>query len=347
MSSESDSPTPANNKRLHTESPLKEEKDLKVQKVSPGNVSMAELAVLTTELKRMSNKMDQQTERLEDALGRVKTEISGEIGRLSESVGRLNTQVELQAKEIKSVKTHVGLLQKAVSDDRGRISTLESKVETLARKAVDMEDRSRRNNVRLVGLAEGAEGSDAVGFLRINLSIWFPSMKDRLIEVDRAHRVYGAGAQNTGRSRTLIFRLLRWQDRDAILTAAKKRVPPIRHGNSNLLFFADYSTATTAKRKTFSSAMRLAHDKDLRPFLIYPATLKLRLGSGPKLFDDAASALVFIHQQPPASDATGNATERREKARRNLFTGGSRAAAPESGQIQEMDVHGEDVAVDQ
>ena len=97
MSCGSDSSTPSNNKRLHTELPLKEEKDLNVQKVSPGTVSMAELAVLTMELKCMSNKMDQQTELLEEALCRVKTEISGEIGQLSESVGRLNAQVELQA----------------------------------------------------------------------------------------------------------------------------------------------------------------------------------------------------------------------------------------------------------
>ncbi len=39
-----------------------------------------------------------------------------------------------------------------------------------------MEDRIRRNNVRLVGLPEGVEGSNAAGF--------------RDIEIDRAHRVY-------------------------------------------------------------------------------------------------------------------------------------------------------------
>ena len=80
--------------------------------------------------------------------------------------------------------------------------------------------------------------------------------------------------------------------------------------------------------------MKIAHDKDLRPFLIYPATLKLRLVTGPKLFDDAASAMDFIHRQPPASGDTDNAPERRGKARRNLFVGESGSAAPESGQMQ-------------
>ncbi len=34
-------------------------------------------------------------------------------------------------------------------------------------KMTDMEDRCRRNNVRLVGLPEGMEGPDAAGFLRV------------------------------------------------------------------------------------------------------------------------------------------------------------------------------------
>ncbi len=51
----------------------------------------------------------------------------------------------------------------------------------------DMEDRCRRNNVRLVGLPEGMEGPDAAGFLRVNLSKWIPSLRGRDIEIDRAH----------------------------------------------------------------------------------------------------------------------------------------------------------------
>ncbi len=48
-----------------------------------------------------------------------------------------------------------------------------------------MEDKSRRNNIRLVGLPEGVEGSDVAGFLRINLSKWIPSLKDRNIEIEK------------------------------------------------------------------------------------------------------------------------------------------------------------------
>lgn len=340
MLSEGDSSNPGSIKRLHSDSPLKEEKGLKVQKVGLGEANMDDIAMLATEMKRMNGKMDQQTERLEDALRRVKTELSGEIGQLGESVGKLQAQVDLQAKEIESVKSQVGMVQTVATEDRARITALEAKVGALTHKTIDMEDRSRRNNVRLIGLAEGAEGTDAVGFLQTNLPKWFPSMKGRLIEVDRAHRVYGGGTQNAERPRSLIFRLLRWRDRDAILTAAKKRGPPVRYGNSNLLFFADYSASTTAKRKTFGPAMKMAHGKGFRPFLVYPATLKIRLGTGPKLFDDPASALEFIRRQPPAGDNTGTRTAW-DGARRNLFTDGPRDA--ETARVQEAGTHVEDI----
>ncbi len=43
----------------------------------------------------------------------------------------------------------------------------------------DIGDGGRRNDVRLVGLPEGAEGTNAAGFLRVDLSKWIPSLRGR------------------------------------------------------------------------------------------------------------------------------------------------------------------------
>ncbi len=48
--------------------------------------------------------------------------------------------------------------------------------------------------------------------MAFNLSKWIPSLRDRNIEIDRAHRVYD-GRKNSDRLRTLIFCVLRWHDR--------------------------------------------------------------------------------------------------------------------------------------
>ncbi len=114
----------------------------------------------------------------------------------------------------------------------------------------DMEDRCRRNNVRLVGLPEGMEGPDAAGF-RVNLSKWIPSLRGRDIEIDRAHRVYDGG-RGSDRPHTLIFRVLRWHDRSDILKGARQAYP-VKCAQSNvpLLFFPDFSPATVIRRKAF------------------------------------------------------------------------------------------------
>ncbi len=103
--------------------------------------------------------------------------------------------------------------------------------------------------MRLVGLPEGAEGPDAAGFLRVNLSKWIPSLRGRDIEIDRAHRMYDGGRGSNG-PRTLIFRVLRWHDRSDILKGTRQAYPvKCAHSNVTLLFFPDFSPATAIRRK--------------------------------------------------------------------------------------------------
>ncbi len=137
----------------------------------------------------------------------------------------------------------------------------------------DIENRSRRNNVRLVGLPEGAEGSDVAGFLRVDLSKWIPSLKGRNIEIDRAtSRVWRK--EKLRSPRTLIFLVLRWHDRSEILK--------------------DASPATAARRKSFIPVLRTMTALGLQPFLTYPAVIKLQHGGEQRSFDSLGKAEDFI-----------------------------------------------------
>ncbi len=158
----------------------------------------------------------------------------------------------------------------------------------------DMEDKSRRNNIRLVGLPEGMEGSDVAGFLRVNLSKWIPSLRGRDIEIDRAHRVYD-GRKNSDRPRTLIFRVLRWHDRSEILKGAWQAYPvKCTQDNVTLLFFPDFSPVTAAKRKSLVPVLRSMTALGLQPFLAYPAVIKLRHGGEQRCFNSLRKAEDFV-----------------------------------------------------
>ena len=77
--------------------------------------------------------------------------------------------------------------------------TLQIQVKALTERADDMENRSRRNNLRLVGLSENEEGRDACTFLEK----WIPSvlgMKTSTpLALERAHRI-GPQPQNVNNS---------------------------------------------------------------------------------------------------------------------------------------------------
>ncbi len=130
-------------------------------------------------------------------------DLRAEIQATNNSVKELRAELEALASAVKQTRDRVDSVQAAAREDRRTVTDLRNQLEQ-PEKMTDMEDRIRRNNVRLVGLPEGAEGSDAAGFLRVNLSRWIPSLGGRDIEIDWAHRVYD-GRKNSDRPRTLIF----------------------------------------------------------------------------------------------------------------------------------------------
>lgn len=216
-------------------------------------------------------------------------------------------------------------VQTAAREDRRSVIELKTQLDQLTTKLKDLEDRGRRNNVRLVGLPEAVEGSDAIGYLKDNLPKWIPSLVGRDIDIELAHRVYNGGEANSNKPRTLIFRLLRWQDRSAILNGARQVYPvkyaangarassahlltPLAHSLAptagTILFFPDYSPVTTAKRKSFSSTMKKAKGMGLEPFLIYPVRIKLQYKGERKMFISPQAAEDFINSIPRRSTFT-------------------------------------------
>lgn len=265
-----------------------------------------------------------------------------EIQKTNETVKEISSELEKVAKSTKRTQDRVDSVQTAAREDRRSVIELKTQLDQLTTKLTDLEDRGRRNNIRLVGLPEAVEGSNAIGYLKDNLPKWIPSLAGRDIDIERAHRVYDGGEANSNKPRTLIFRLLRWQDRTAILNGARQ-IYPVKYAANGarassahlptplalssaptagtILFFPDYSPATTAKRKSFSSTMKKAKSMGLEPFLIYPARIKLQYKGERKMFDSPQAAEDFINSLPRrstftpacrdggASDAASNPTE--------------------------------------
>uniref|UniRef100_A0A3Q3E6I8 L1 transposable element RRM domain-containing protein n=1 Tax=Labrus bergylta TaxID=56723 RepID=A0A3Q3E6I8_9LABR len=214
-----------------------------------------------------------------------------ELGR------KLQGRVDASTANMRAVKHDVGGPQKDVLK--------------LHQKIAEMEDRSRRCNIRLVGLVESAEGENAIQFLQDKLPEWIPSLVGEKIKIQQAHRIYTA-QDKSNRPRTLIFQLLRYQDREKILNGVRALPSAPTHqasyegrtSTSRLMFFPDYSTETAQKRRAFDAVRKQIANRGLRQFLRYPATLKVKHNGTLHFFDSVADAEKFMSALARSSRST-------------------------------------------
>ncbi len=217
-----------------------------------------------------------------------------DIQATNNSVKEPREEFEAMAAAAMQTRDRVDSVQATTREDRSVIMDLRNQLERLAEKMTDMEDKSRRNNIRLVGLPEGMEGSDVAGFLRVGLSRWIPSLRGRDIGVDRARRVCDGGG-GSDRPRALIFRVLGWRGGSEVLRGARQAYPvKCTQDNVTLLFFPDFSPVTAAKRKSLVPVLRSMTALGLQPFLAYPAVIKLRHEGEQRCFSSLRKAEDFV-----------------------------------------------------
>lgn len=138
------------------------------------------------------------------AIQDIKTEIHDFAGRLSEAEHRIS-----------NTEDGVGDLQK--------VQTLGTQVETPSARLDDLENRHRRNNLRLVNLPEKAEGADAVKFLVEWLCEVFEDSLSGLVIIERVHRIGRLPTSEQCFPCVLIMKFLNFWDRQRVMDAAREK----------------------------------------------------------------------------------------------------------------------------
>lgn len=172
------------------------------------------------------------------------------------------------------------------------VSKLTALCASLEDKVTDMEDRSRRDNIRVHGIPENSDTSNPLTYLSAAIPKWFPKLGS--VEIMRAHRVGAAKADSNGKPfpRTLLLKLLRFTDRDRILGAARKTTVEV--DGVAIRFAPDYSTQTFRRRLAFSNSMDTLQRMGFRTFLLYPARLKATRGGASHFLNTPQEAKDFI-----------------------------------------------------
>lgn len=168
------------------------------------------LAILLREIqdgnKGLSMKIDKKSAELHSSIADLKSSMNDLLLRTTEAEMRISTVED-------TVARHDQVLIELQKDN----AYLKNKVD-------QMENQSRRSNIRVVGLKEDSEGRDPVRFF----TQWIPDVLGiinftKLLEIERAHRTSAPKPRPEEPPRAILVRFLCFQDREKILQLARAK----------------------------------------------------------------------------------------------------------------------------
>ena len=194
------------------------------------------------------------------------------ISFFKETIANFNDRLDkvlVDVQELKSSQTFLGdvckekndsiLSQvKGLKDDLMNIKQLQAKTcndtKILKEKSIELEDRNRRNNIRIDGVVENEKESWSEKAEKVKAVLKNNLHVNDVVQIERAHRV---GEKKNGRSRTIVCKLLNYNDKEKI----KRNVKMLK--GTNIYINDDYSEETTNRRKELFAQRKIHRDNGL------------------------------------------------------------------------------------
>ncbi|KAJ3613996.1 hypothetical protein NHX12_017573 [Muraenolepis orangiensis] len=180
-----------------------------------------------------------------------------------EEMDELKSSVEPLQRTVEAHKATMRDLEQAATDHSTQIDELEatvgmltSQVKRLDDKCEELEGRSRRNNIRAMGIPEGLEGPRATDFVAQLLRDLLKLDEKPLL--DRAHRTLQEWSGEGTPPRPFVVRVHFFHIRSQILQRAGESSPLLYNGK-RISIFRDYTSSVAKKRAAFVKVKRTLH----------------------------------------------------------------------------------------
>lgn len=214
-------------------------------------------------------------------------------------------RLEVCANKIMTLDTRVTEAEDRISSQEdatanyaATLADFEAKLTAALAKIDDLENRSRRCNIRVIGLPEGSEGTNPVAFFKT----WLPELlninfKGGSVKLDRCHRVLTRRPPPDQRPRAVIIKLHYFQDKVRVMQAARN-THPLLHNGAQIMIFEDLSVAVMKKRQEFYQVKQRLREREISFAMMYPATLRIRLDGQEKFLKSPKEVAAFLDKLP-------------------------------------------------
>ena len=203
---------------------------------------------------------------LKNEIVNLKKLLTADIALIKEEVKTVKKDVDDLKLSVEHVdEVNCKKMKKIESDFKSKIeetnTSLEKKIQEIQNKQNEIEDRARRNNIRVDGLAE--EDGETWEDSKNKVSTFVKEKMGLDIDIQRAHRV-GRSDDENDRPRTIVAYLLKYTDKERLLRNGK-----VLKG-TGVYINEDYCKETMLKRKKLRDEAKDLAKRHIKTKLVYP-----------------------------------------------------------------------------
>uniref|UniRef100_A0AAV2LHK2 L1 transposable element RRM domain-containing protein n=1 Tax=Knipowitschia caucasica TaxID=637954 RepID=A0AAV2LHK2_KNICA len=184
-------------------------------------------------------------------------------------------------------------MKQSLSDTSDRLTALENSYQTLAadqkkleEKCIDLENRSRRQNIRILNIPEGAENNMPTIFIAKFLS--------KVLEVSLQNHVLASDP------RPMIARLHYYSDKEKIMSLSRTKGKLFFEG-AQVHIFPDMSPEVGRQRAAFKQVKTKLRDTGVKYRMLFPAKLEITVDDSRMTFIDPCAVERFINRNKSSS----------------------------------------------
>lgn len=227
-----------------------------------------------------------------DAITALNASVNQKFDTFTQTIAELRTTLTTNTEKIASIEEACTDHEVRLSAVQKQCAELVDECKRLREKTDDLESRSRRNNIRLVGIAEKEESGRPTEFIAELLpKLLGPENFIKPIQVDRAHRAQRRLKDD--RPRAFVIRLHHFQTKELIMKLAREK--PLEYKGSKVHIFPDLTTEVLKQRSRFAEVKKTCKINGIRHGFLFPASFILTTKNGEsKTFDSPEKASSYL-----------------------------------------------------
>lgn len=174
-------------------------------------------------------------------------------------------------------------------------SEIEEELKQLKLKVADIEDRSRRNNIKFRGIPEAVKPADLTSFLQQLMMKTIPELTAADVTIDRAHRLPKPAHIPDTVPRDVIARIHFYHVKDQLMRYSRQNVS-LPDPYAGISLYADLSQATLSARNNLIPITKILRNHKILYKWGFPAKLTITMNNASHTINSLDRGLELLRQ---------------------------------------------------